>query len=174
MVESKEQLLFNTLSELHKTTPLSMISVSQLTRQAGVSRMYFYRHYQTYDDIIRSHILYLFNRFLRLVKKYHANDSQDTCTMFFKVIQTDAQSLGIFIVNGELNLVQSTFERCFTELLIQRVITPALPDSYATAFTIGGLTRLLIVWIQEPNPDSPERMGQVVANLVHTSNYEQV
>lgn len=44
--------LLETLLEMLEDTPLSAISISELTQRAGVSRMTFYRHYSKTEDIL--------------------------------------------------------------------------------------------------------------------------
>jgi hypothetical protein len=47
-----------------------------------------------------------------------------------------------------------------------RTINDAMSDLYTTAFTIGSLTRLSIIWLQQPQPADSETMGAAVARLI--------
>ena len=50
--------------------PLSAISITELTAAAGVSRMTYYRNYQSLDDILRSHLTDIFADYRRDVEAW--------------------------------------------------------------------------------------------------------
>ncbi len=55
--------------QLLKEKPLSCISISELTKRAGVSRMTYYRNYQSKEDILSSHLT-------DVLDEYHAEFKQ--------------------------------------------------------------------------------------------------
>ena len=48
--------MYDALSRLLKEKPLSTITVSDITTEAGVSRMAFYRNYHAIEDILMEHL----------------------------------------------------------------------------------------------------------------------
>lgn len=66
---AKESLI-NALLEMLRETPLSAITISELTKRAGVSRMTFYRNYTSTEDI-------LIKRLREIMEKYWYEDDAD-------------------------------------------------------------------------------------------------
>ncbi len=50
------ECIVTALMQLLKEKPLSAISISELTERAGVSRMTYYRNYQSKEDIFSSYL----------------------------------------------------------------------------------------------------------------------
>ncbi|MGN0287939.1 MAG: TetR/AcrR family transcriptional regulator [Atopobiaceae bacterium] len=56
-----------TLVDLMDTRPLSSISVSELTKQAGISRATFYRHFSSAEDVLERYIACIMHGYEREV-----------------------------------------------------------------------------------------------------------
>lgn len=165
MAPTKTLALFNSLAELHETLPLDQISISQLTTHAQVSRMYFYRNFTTYQDIIDSRIQELLDQFLRITKKRSTRSIAATTALFFENLQADAPALSVFLNNGEGDHVQAVFERGLTELINQGIVNGST-DPYWRAFIAGGFSRIITVWLRSDSPLTPAEMGLKVAQIV--------
>ena len=48
--------LVQALMRLLQEKPLSSISITELAAEAGISRMTYYRNYQSIDDVLLSHL----------------------------------------------------------------------------------------------------------------------
>ena len=48
--------IVSALLELIREKPLSTITITELTRRAGVSRMAFYRNFSTKEEVFSSHL----------------------------------------------------------------------------------------------------------------------
>lgn len=164
MSQNKNTMLFHSLAKLHTHAPLNEITIAELTTDAGVSRMYFYRHFNTYTDIIDQHIEDLVTDFMRVVRK-HADSIESTATLFFKVLVPDAKAFGIFLAHDESNHIQHDFELGLQRLLDQNLIQ-GQHDPYWQAFTAGGLSRVITVWLSKSEPETPMQMGAKIAAIV--------
>ena len=52
-----KQNMYKALLRLMKNKPFSSIAVSDITSEAGVSRMSFYRNYNAIEDILTEHLI---------------------------------------------------------------------------------------------------------------------
>lgn len=161
----KNTRLFNCLAQLHRNKQLDEISISELTNKANVSRMYFYRNFTSYKDIIDQHIEELLNHFSRIVTKRQDFSIESTTILFFETLQFDAESLSIFLNNGETSWIEHDFEIGLTKLIDQGIVH-GLNDKYWRAFTAGGLSRVITVWLSSKNLDSPKIMGKRISEIV--------
>ena len=164
MSQNKNTMLFHSLAKLHANTPLNEITIAELTASAGVSRMYFYRNFNTYTDIIDRHIEDLVTDFMRAVRK-RTDSVEHTATLFFKTLLPDATAFGIFLAHDESNHIQHDFELGLQRLLDQHLIQ-GHNDPYWQAFTAGGLSRVITVWLSKSEPETPMQMGAKIAAIV--------
>ena len=56
-----KEYLFESLMILLKDNPFNKISITDIAKKAGVSRMTYYRYYKNKEDIIRVHINDIFS-----------------------------------------------------------------------------------------------------------------
>lgn len=165
MSQTKNTVLFQSLADLNAKTPLADISIAELTTAAGVSRMYFYRNFKTYDEIIDQHINDLVTDFIRAVRK-RSSSVESNATLFFKILEPDASAFGAFLAHNESNHIQRNFELGLQRLLEQELIQ-GQADPYWEAYTAGGLSRVITVWLSKPARETPQQMGAKIAAIVH-------
>jgi len=166
-MSDQNTLLFNSLALLSTTKNYADISISELTKNAGVSRMYFYRHYQTFDDIITAHINDIFSRFLQLIGRQPTKSTSAITRSFFEAFAPDLEAFVIFLNNGQGALIQRTFEQDLTDLLQTELLPfPRQNDAYWQSYVSGGLSRVLVVWFEDAQRDSPKVMGERIAAIV--------
>jgi AcrR family transcriptional regulator len=164
MSQNKNTILFHSLAKLHTNVSLSDITIAELTADAGVSRMYFYRHFNTYMDIIDLHIEDLVTDFMCAVRK-QPDSIEHTATLFFRILLPDAKSFGVFLAHDESNHIQHNFELGLQRLLDQNLIQ-GQRDPYWQAFIAGGLSRIITVWLSKSEPETPMQMGTKIAAIV--------
>lgn len=162
---SKVDQLFQALAAICQDKPISEVSITELTTRAGVSRMYFYRHFNLLTDIIATRIGEQFSLFLRRVSKLKVHDAEHVAPLFFAVIETDAEALSVLLRHGETDVIQNMFQRNLEQLasvhLIQGVDSP-----YWAAYTAGGISRIIVAWLQKENRETAAEMGLETAKIV--------
>lgn len=60
-----KECLYTSLLQLMETTPYDQISITDITARAGVSRMAYYRNYESKDDILLQRMEELLSDFQR-------------------------------------------------------------------------------------------------------------
>lgn len=162
---SKVDQLFQALAAICQDKPIAEVSITELTSRAGVSRMYFYRHFNLLTDIIAARIGEQFSLFLRRVTKLKVHDAEHVAPLFFSVIETDAESLSVLLRRGEADIIQNMFQLNLEQLagvhLIQGVDSP-----YWASYTAGGLSRMIVVWLQKDHRETATEMGLETAKIV--------
>ncbi|GEO68191.1 TetR/AcrR family transcriptional regulator [Levilactobacillus acidifarinae] len=164
----KNTLLFKALASLSQKKPFHDISISVLCQQAGVSRMYFYRHFNTLDEIIAQHINDDFRRFVRLIDHRRIKNSAIFIETFLQVLEPDLPELAIFLKNDRANLIQTIFQNDLAELIkVDTLPFPKVHNPYWQVYVAGGLTRVLVTWFEQAHPESPKQMGQLITQIVN-------
>lgn len=163
----KNALLFKSLAALSRKSAFNEISISALCIRAGVSRMYFYRHFDTFDDIITQRINDDFLYFLRLIDHQNINNPEAIIKTFFQVLEPDLPELSTFLKSDRADLIQTIFQNDLNELSkVEALPFPKNQNPYWKVFTSGGLTRILVTWFGKDKPESANEMGKLVSEIV--------
>ena len=126
--QSKERLS-GALLELLKTVPYEDITVQRISDHAGVSRMAFYRNFDSKDDVIRYYLEKLTDQFLR---ESHIEEDASFGSVYFR-----KQSL-----IGSIPVRQRTAKACCGAL--------SLRAASAMFITPGWLTAVKRPWLSLP------------------------
>ncbi|WP_300558725.1 TetR/AcrR family transcriptional regulator, partial [Companilactobacillus sp.] len=82
--KDSQQYLTTALLQLLETKPLNEISVTQVVKRAGVSRMAFYRNFDTLDDLLTSYFEpQIEQKFTDIKNDISTQDKMDSLGQFF-------------------------------------------------------------------------------------------
>lgn len=149
----------NALIELLKTKELSNISVSEITQKAQVSRVSFYRNYETKEAVLREYIEKLFGEW---TKEYDEKEEHRSGRAFMGAM------FGHFLRY-----------KCFYLLLHERGLSYLLKDvivgisgpkreytnggAYVAAFFAYGIYGWVEEWFERGMQESAEEMAELMA-----------
>jgi len=168
--EFAKQCIYNALMSLMEGKELEELTITEITRRAGVSRMAYYRNFESKEDILRS---YVDDLFLSYVNTLRANGDFS----FESFILT---ALGIFrkhhTLMGEIkkekleSMLVSQFEG-YLEMLSSVIFREAYSDSeylkYYSSFLAGGIANLILRWVGEGMPQSDAQMERMIIDFVN-------
>ena len=133
----------NALFSLLKKYSYNSLSVSQITKHAGVSRMAFYRNYEQKDQILITFLRDQYQKFIDDLSDHKLTDFKDQLAVYFK---DHPELMKLFLnagLEGELLNQQTKFLK---ELINYSHPNLKLP-SYAISYQSGGIYMLLIWWV---------------------------
>ncbi len=161
-----KECIVSALLQLIKEKPLSAITISELTSRAGVSRMSFYRNYNSKEEIFSLHLQEIFI-------KYEEEDRQQQ----LKGIYYDkAHMLHCFqywykyrdFFDG---LIHCGFGNIFLEYLTGYVQhkwldkTSSIQEYYKLSGFAGALYNIYISWSSGGYKESPEELAHVLDSI---------
>ena len=154
------------LVELLKEKPLSAISVAEVTRKAGVSRMTFYRNYNSIEDIFDKYLDHLFRRYHEEVLQHnrHATFIQKEnillCFEFFRQYSDFVQCL-------MTNRLESCLREKFIESELDLSLTSRndIKSRYVTVAYANALFGVLTEWVQRDMKDDPNELAGFICDL---------
>lgn len=156
-----QESLIGALDKLLKNKSLEDISVSELTKVAGISRMTFYRHYRNLIDILVTQVTETLSEFKQIMV-YHDNaqyilemvkffrDHSDFVKLLLRAKQEELLRQKISDVMGDLSAA------------LGKEILKNLTDQelhYYISYHTAGLANVIIDWISHDQPESPERLA---------------
>ncbi|CAJ1230321.1 TetR/AcrR family transcriptional regulator [Lactiplantibacillus xiangfangensis] len=173
--EKKQQNLkaiYQALLQLMSQKPMISISITELCQNANVSRTYFYRHYQNFDQIILAAQAQAMLHYLRRLPSSTVQvDLATLMTHYFKLTKTGVKTYQLLIKNNKINILLQTFQTVFQLLLKQKRLdnhSSKLAEPYYLDFFSGAVVNMSIRWVNDGLIESPEYLGQQVAKFVHS------
>jgi AcrR family transcriptional regulator len=169
---SRKKLLaiFQALIRLLEDHRMSDISVAVLCREAGVSRTYYYHHFQSYADIIYQENIMSVVQYMRQLPD---QGIITTTTMFTRYFELAAQSRDTQLTRVKVGLESSlihSFESAFEYLVKNDLVVKAHPSrigkKYWTEFLAGAVVNMAVRWLQTGMGETPAQMGRFVSNFV--------
>jgi AcrR family transcriptional regulator len=157
--------------------PYDKISISAITKKAGVARQTFYRNYRSKDDIVLRYLESIFSTSLNMESIRDENNRNVlVITLPFKrliehkqktkrLLQSDVESL-VFAYTQKLEDYVINFGKSRMpgmEKLLFR---------YMVKFQVGGSLRMIIDWLKHDTPIPVEKMGELMRRFIGTSDAE--
>lgn len=163
------ECIVTALMQLLKEKPLSAISVSELTEKAGVSRMTYYRNYQSKEDIFSSYLEDVLIDYRKEAeqlpqdKPYYESVHILHCFSYFE---------------KHKGFLDSLFQSGLGHMLLASISNYVLEIWYAPengaahyyglqAFA-GALYNLYISWASNGMKETPEELTKILMDIIHT------
>ena len=149
------ECITQSLFRLMKRKPYHKITVTDLVREAGVSRNAFYRNYQSIEEIIRQFLEERTSRWwdglIACPDRYPHVISE-----MFQHFLDMREEIELLYRTGLSHLLMEHIVRCGKQSR-----TGEWKNTYQTAFLSGALCGLVNEWVLQGMKDSPEKMEQI-------------
>lgn len=167
--DSKDYLV-TALLQLLETKNLNEISVSQVVKRAGVSRMAFYRNFDTLDDLLRSYFEPVIKaRFDEVKNKISEEDKLNKVGGFFNDY---ADILRLSTEHGFEYVIKDLFDKNMLEFYN----TISLPDNltpverrYWTKFMSAGVYAIWSEWLLGGRKESLEEIHALIGGFQNST-----
>ncbi len=144
------------------------ISVKDICERAGVSRMSFYRYYSMKDDIFITYCDERFEEFynsIQSIKDLTLNEF--TLEMFRFIDRYRRQITVLFQAHREFMLLEqlNSYTKYTISNLKSDYFTEQKNNPIYTYFMSGGLFNVIVYWINNSHPSSPEKMNEMLYSI---------
>jgi AcrR family transcriptional regulator len=167
-----KECIFTALMQLMEATSFSDISITEITRKAGVSRMAYYRNYGSKEDIIIQYLNALFQVYLEEIRSYGQVDVFQFAYRYFAYFRKHEVLIKNLLRSNLWNLLLERFDTYLHSivagLLTHNITSPEL-KAYEVHFLAGGLYKILIEWVQNDMAQSDEEMAALICKLAPSS-----
>lgn len=158
------ECLKTALLELMKEKSYKDLSVAELCRKAGVSRMAFYRHYQVIGDLFHETAVDLNNEIIRAVgSPFRENTTNEWYIEAFRVIRSHKDEVSI--------MYQENFQFAWMKVVNSMAVhDPSFltEKKYQRLIWCGGFENIISHWLNTGMKESPEEMAEYcIAYLPH-------
>lgn len=161
-----KEYIAQALAKLIQTKSLSEISITELAQIAGVSRMTYYRNFNSKEEIFSSYFDILFARYDEEEGSdpkgvYH--DAEHMVHYFSSFILKNKDFLYSVVSNGYGNLFLSTM----TDYIVKKWQQDKNNhiEYYTLCAFAGSLYNLYVSWVKNNYRETPEEMAQILINI---------
>jgi len=164
-----KECLFTALIKLMDQKDFKDIKISEIAQKAGVSRMTYYRTYDSKEDILIQYFEEQSQKMLQVLKMNPDSTVYEVFCLFFTFFKKEAHLMEYLYKAGLLQEVLQRFAS-FVSGAYDKSDTHTLEPknkSYEVTFLSGGLFFLLLHWIERGLVETPDEMAQMTMRLLH-------
>lgn len=161
VLESKRMIADATV-KLLSDSELIDIPISKITEEAKVSRMTFYRYFETKEDVIIFIIRSVMERLHLNLQGIPNYSFEDILLKYLELMKNDYNFITI-LKNDYTRYIFLKFREKNKELFYG---THQDYDSYREYFNIGGMDYALVRWVDTGMVESPETMVTKIMTLL--------
>ncbi len=156
------QALFRCLEK----NKFEQITVTDIIKKAGVSRMGFYRNYKTKEEVIEDFILNIFVQTVEKLKKegplkFNLSDIILTTLKHFK---NYSSYIKLFLDQNLDNLLYNCYCKAFYSLYPRK--NESIIREYSTQMFIGEIFNLEMTWLKNGMKESPEKLTRIYYSII--------
>ena len=148
------------LLSLIKTSTLDKITITDIIKKAGVSRVSFYRNFTSKEDILNKYLTNVTDKFIESSNISFKNDNLET---YFITLFTHLEKYKDFTYNlykyNCLYLIEDQFRRIFY------MRNPEY-DDYKKEFYIGGFFNIYRYWLINGCKETSKEISKKLINLL--------
>lgn len=154
-----QESLLGALDRLLKKKAIEEISVSELTKVAGISRMTFYRHYRNIIDVLSIQVEEILLEFKKTI--VYQNNYQYILQMV-EFFQKHSDFVKLLLRAHQQELLRSNIATVMGELSGGKELMKQLTDQevqYYIGYHTAGLMTVILAWIQHDQPETPQELA---------------
>ncbi len=162
--QSKEKLM-EALLTLMETQAFEDITVTDITKQAGVARLTLYRHFESKEQILLAYLDEIFESYLEELSKVDGKNLRAGLCRCFEYWKRDKRLPNLLSQHNVTPLIQRSFGAYLLRVLDTDILAREL-SYFQRKFIEGGLLAIMIDWISNPRGLAPEDMADLVLDLI--------
>lgn len=174
-----EEYMFKALVLLLEQKPYDKISITEIAKRAGVSRMSYYRNYSSKDEIITKFWEKKFADNLEKMLQKNNNRLYDFVCDYFSKNRYSSKVWERFhfwqhisdstVVKVLIDQMNHFLYNIFSQVEFLELKWPL--SDYEVAFLAGGLSSLSRSWGMDSFQKTPEKMAEIFCQLVLTPDF---
>ncbi len=146
---------------LMKKQDYKSISITQICEKAGVTRMSFYRNFESKEDVLEKWSTGVTDRFLEDSSISYKEDS--TREYFIKLFthMGKHKEISRALYNaGLMHIIKDQFDRVFLQIHKEEY------DDYKSYFLSGGVYNVFLLWLINDCQETPEDLADRLSHIL--------
>lgn len=158
-----KESLFIALMQLMEKKDFNSISITEIAEKAGVSRMAYYRNYQSKEDILTQ---YFDDIFAEFVSKILKREIRDIYTGYFQFFREHKDLIEV-LIKADMTYILNNKFLSYVDQLSKTIFSAFLKEinPYELYYAAAGLQQLLVKWVDGGCQESDEEMAAVLKKI---------
>lgn len=159
--EQSKRAISEAMLRLMKDREYNKITLQNIVDEAGVSRMAFYRNFESKEDVLRYWLKGVTDRFVAESGiSYRDNAPRDYFITLFTHLASYREICEALYNAGVSHLLKDEFDRVFLS------IHGGEYDDYKSYFHAGGIYNVFLLWLMRGCPETPEELADKLDNIM--------
>lgn len=160
------ELIIGAFKELFSKNPYNEINIKSLCKKADVSRQTFYNVFNTKEEVLRKCIEQIFQEILDEYSNDNIIGARESIEYFVQIFYKNRQFMDLIIQNHLENILTEEFVYAITNLSRLYQNDEVTHIDYILEFYAGGLTQILVHWMNDSNRVTAEELIDILANQI--------
>lgn len=169
-VKRTHKLLQDALIHLTLEKGYDAITIREITDRADVGYATFFRHYPDKEALLADVLVAMKDEFQSLLAPYSmVSDPEKTGMLLFEYVEQNCDLCRVLLNSTDtMSLLKPVQEIGLSEstLIVNAPIDGGVPAGLAISHLMSSLVMLIRWWLDHDMPETPERMGQIAAELI--------
>ncbi len=168
IVKSKESLM-SALVDLLNKKKLEDLTISEICQEADVNRNTFYSHYtsvrELFDEMNGKYMETLFAS-AKMFDEPNDSNIKNLLSVLEKMKERGNLTKIIFAESNSIKLLNNLLQFLFSFSIIDNSKSEYLSLEECNSFLIGGISNLILRWIENDFQESPKNFGRKIFNFI--------
>lgn len=167
-IKAKKYITLSLFMLLHRKA-YEDISITEICQKAGISRMSFYRYYNSKDDIVINYSDERFAEFFEDIIRYNPSLEELVLGAFY-YFKTNYKEMMMLINAKKSHILLAQFTS-YSKFIFSKDIIKDLPiiNGLSVYVFAGGLLNTILNWIENGLKTTPESMTTMFINNLNSS-----
>lgn len=162
--ESLQGALFQLMAGIR----FSKISISQVCEKAGVSRMAFYRNYESKEQVLVDFFDNYLSRFYQQLDSIETKEAYQISVLYFDYVKNNAQLFTRLIASGAEHVLFERFTHYVSKFFSDNV--QGMPfegdfEKYWNSYVSAGLYNMTVQWIKGGMKEPVALLAEISAKI---------
>jgi len=168
-----KECIYDSLIILLEGKQFEKVSVSEICKKAGVSRMTYYRNFNSKEDILTEHLNKVFQKYKETLNNKMSSSTLTNIIPFFELLSSEKKLIDCLIRSDMEYWLFYQFTDYLKNLKEMHKVfnyDDPLESYYWINYYSAGLSKLLITWIKNGMIESKETMSKYLLDFQSTAN----
>lgn len=165
--EAVKESIVKSLIKIMENKDFEDITITEIVKDAGVSRMSYYRNFSSKEDILAYYTEYVLSNFVSESSQEKDANIHEFSKSFFEHLRNHKQLLSGLAKANLSNIFIEKFGKHFEQLFIDvdKLSEAEKLKEYALKYRIGGTAAVILDWAEKGLKESDEEMAEVFRYL---------
>lgn len=170
MEKNSRKWILEALIILMKEKSFDKISVTDITKKAGVARLTFYRNYETKEEILLDYFKKRLEQYLLEMRTGEKLNLENMLTACFLYWSDDRELLNLMLEQGLMSLLFTPFTIAFERVIEYSLDNKECYSENQIEFIKGGLFMVMLYWIKKSGNETIDsnKIANDILLLVNT------